>query len=84
LARCKNTAQVTKPLSAFCVRKFCKSLTLSVPRVPLFLQNLKSLQLNNSPGDWAKELFKPSTDLASLKPLTKKNVFRFGFGVFRG
>jgi len=45
---------------------------------------LKSLQLNNSPGEWARELFKPSMDSASLKPQTKKKVFRFGFGVFWG
>jgi len=40
-----------------------------------FLQNLKSLQLNNSPGGWARELFKPSTDSASLKPANEIKTF---------
>jgi len=44
------------------------------------LQNLKSLQLNNLPGDWARELFKPSTDSASLKLLTKKKFFVLDLG----
>jgi len=44
-----------------------ENIITEVPRAPLFLQCLKSLQLNNSPRDWARELFKPSTDSANLK-----------------
>jgi len=51
-------------------------LALSVPRVPLFLQFFKSLQSHKSPEDWARQLFKPSTDSASLK-LQVKNFFSF-------
>jgi len=46
------------------------------------MQNLKSLQLNNPPGDWAREVFKPSTDSASLKPQTKKKFFVLDLGFF--
>jgi len=59
------------------------SLTLSVLRAPLFVQKLKSLQLNNSPGDWARELFKPSTDSPSLKPQMEKKFFVLDFGFSR-
>ena len=55
-------------------------LTLSVPRAPLFLQSLQSY---NSPGDWARELFKPSADSASLVVKIEKK-FRFGFELFWG
>jgi len=59
----------------------CLCSILSVLRAPLFLQFFKSLQLSNLPGDWARELFKPSTDSASLKLQTKKtfSVLDWGF-----
>ena len=47
---------------------------------PLFCRTLQSY---NSPGDWARELSKPSTDSASLVvKIEKKNVFRFRWGDF--
>ena len=42
----------------------------------------RTLQTYNSPGDWAKELFKPSTDSASLVVKIEKNNFLFRWGVF--
>ena len=56
-------------------------LTLFVPPQPLFVRVCNFLQLHNSPADWARELFKPSTDSISLLYQTEKNLFRFGFGV---
>jgi len=44
----------------------------------------KALQSYNSPAARARELFKPSTDLASLLVEIEKTFFRFGFGVFWG
>jgi len=38
------------------------------------------LQSYNSPGDWARELFKPSTDSASLVVEIEKKCFHFIFG----
>ena len=35
----------------------------------------QSLQLHNLPVDWARELFKPSTDSVSLPFQTEKNLF---------
>jgi len=40
------------------------------------------LQSYNSPGDWARELFKPSTDSASLVVEIEKNNFRFRWRFF--
>jgi len=37
----------------------------------------RALQSYNSPGDWARELFKPSTHSASLVVEIKKKFFRF-------
>jgi len=53
-----------------CVRthpSFCK-------RGPLFC---KSLQRYDSPADWARKLFKPPTDSASLLVENEKNFFSF-------
>jgi len=52
-------------------------LALSVPGEPLFLQFLKIFQGHNSPGDSARELFKPYTDSASLELLIKIIFFSF-------
>ena len=37
----------------------------------------RALQSYNAPGDWARELSKPSTDSASLVVKIEKNIFRF-------
>ena len=50
-------------------------LTAAIGR-PFFGQKL--------PAARARELFKPSTDLASLLVEIKKNAFRFRFGYSRG
>ena len=39
----------------------------------------QGLQRHNSPVDWARKLFKPSTDSASLLVEIEKTFFRFGF-----
>jgi len=45
----------------------------------------RALQSYNSPGDWARNLFKkPSADSASLVVEIEKNFFSFSVGVFRG
>ena len=49
-----------------------------------FLQFLKILQSHNSPGDWAIELFKPSTDSASLELLINKIFFILGLSISGG
>jgi len=49
---------------------------ISVPRAPLFC---KTLQSYNSPGARARELLKPSTDLATSSCWDRKNLF-FGLG----
>jgi len=49
---------------------------ISVPCAPLFC---KTLQSYNSPAARARELFKPSTDLASLLVEIEKKFF-FGLG----
>jgi len=38
----------------------------------------RALQSHNSPGDWARELFKPSTDSASLLVKIEKKIFVLG------
>jgi len=38
----------------------------------------------NSPATIARELFKPSTDSASLVVSSQKKIFGFGFGVLLG
>jgi len=43
----------------------------------------RTLQSYNSPVDWARELFKPSTDSASLVVKIKKKQFLFLVGCFR-
>jgi len=48
-----------------------------------FLNFLKSLQRHASPADWARELFKPSTDSASLQ-LHIKKMFSFWVWGFLG
>jgi len=52
------------------------------PRVRHF--PCRALQSFNSPGDWARELFKSSTDSTSLALQFKKNFFRFEFEIFWG
>ena len=53
-----------------------------------FYRNIKVLifyvfyQSYNSPGDWARELFKPSTDSASLVVKIEKNNFLFRWVFF--
>jgi len=44
----------------------------------------RDLQSYNSPDDWARELFKPSTDSASLVAEIEKKIFRFRWGVYGG
>ena len=44
----------------------------------------RALQSNKSPGGWARELFKPSTDSASLVVETEKKMFSFSVRGFRG
>ena len=41
-----------------------------------------TLQLRNLPGDCARELFKHSKDVASLRVCSAKKFFGFGFQVF--
>ena len=43
-----------------------------------------ALQLNNSPGDWAKELFKLSKDTASLLVWILKTSYVLDFVFFVG
>ena len=40
----------------------------------------RALQSYNSPGDWARELFKPSTDSARLVVEIEKKIFSFSVG----
>jgi len=54
------------------------ALALEVLRAPL----CKILQSYNSPGDWAWELFKPSTDSASLVVKIEKKQFSVSVGGF--
>ena len=42
----------------------------------------RDLQSYDSSGDWARELFKPFADSASLVVEIEKNNFRFQWGVF--
>ena len=44
----------------------------------------RALQSYNSQGDWAREMFKHSTDSASLVVKIEKKMFRFGFELFWG
>ena len=44
----------------------------------------QGLQRYNSPANWARKLFKPSTDSASLLVEIEKKLFRFGFVVLWG
>jgi len=44
----------------------------------------RALQSYNSPGDWARELFKPSTDSANLVVEIEKKFFVFGLGFSGG
>ena len=68
---------------------WCSSLTpsscypsaLSVPQKP---QILESLQSYNSPGDWAGELSKPSTNSTSLVVKIEKKRFCFCWGISEG
>jgi len=54
-----------------------KILTLSIPRFAIILA--QGLQRYNSPADWARKLFKPSTDSASLLvKIEKKLLFVLG------
>jgi len=55
-------------------------LTLPLQLASLFC---KALQHHTSPTDWARDLFKSSTDSASLVAQILKKI-RFGFGVFWG
>jgi len=48
------------------------------PRVRHFF--CRALQSYNSPGDWARELFKPSTDLACLLVEIEKKFFALDWG----
>ena len=49
---------------SFCLRFQCNyTLTLPVPRAPLFCWTLHN---HNLPIDWVRELFKPSEDAGSL------------------
>jgi len=50
-------------------------LTLSIPRIAIIL--VQGLQRYNSPADWARKLFKPSTDSARLLAEIEKNNFSF-------
>ena len=42
----------------------------------------RALQSYNSSGDWARQLFKPSTDSASLVVEIEKKIFCFRWGFF--
>jgi len=54
------------------------------PSSPEIAKNLtQGLQGYSSPADWARKLFKPSTDSASLLVEIEK-IFRFGFVVLWG
>ena len=44
----------------------------------------RALQSYNSPGDWARELFKPSKDSGSLVVKIEKKCFHFWWGFFGG
>ena len=44
----------------------------------------RALQSYNSPGDWARQLFKPSANSASLVVEIEKKFFSFTVGVFSG
>jgi len=61
--------------------KLVVSLIIQVPRGPLVCRALQSYY---SPSDWARELFKPSTDSASLVVEIKKTFFRFRWGFSGG
>ena len=58
-----------------------------VPRKPRFIDwsrenhvSCRALQSCNPPGDWARELFKPSTDSASLVVEIEKKMLSFRWG----
>jgi len=44
----------------------------------------QGLQRYNSPADWARKLFKPSTDSASLLVEIEKNFFVLGLWFYGG
>jgi len=62
---------------SFCLRYQCNyTLTLLVPRAPLFCWNLYN---HGSSADWVKELFKPSKDVGSLVVYIFYKLEKFGF-----
>jgi len=54
---------------------------VSPGRAAFLIRPCNLLQLHNSPADWVREVFKPSTALASLLVEIEKNILRFGFSV---
>ena len=60
------------------------SFSFGVPLSPAFATFLQSLQRYNSPADWARELFNPFTDSASLLLILKNNFFVLGLGFCGG
>jgi len=71
----------TQPLRSF--PSFCRT-----PIYPFKSRenhvSCRDLKSYNSPGDWARELLKPSTDSASLVVEIEKKNFSFSVGNFRG
>jgi len=53
-----------------------------IPAIAIIMA--QGLQRYNSPADWARKLFKPSTDSASLLFKIEKKKFCFGFVVLWG
>ena len=71
-----DLATVTPQALKYDVINFCQHVYPFQSRVRHF--SCRALQSYKSPGDWARELFKPSTDSASLVAKIKKKIFVLG------
>ena len=73
--------EIVQPSSSRVLLSVMLSINPFKSRVRHF--SCRALQSYNLPGDWARELFKPSTDLASLVvEIEKKTIFWFRWGFF--
>jgi len=70
----------SKP-GSYCVKSHNFLNPFSPAWAPFWTWVCNFLQLHNSPANWGRELFKPSTDLASLLVYFEKNLFGLGFAM---
>jgi len=68
----------------FCCESMLPNGSLDPACATFFAKCSAILQLHNSPADWARELFKQSTDSGSLPVEIWKNIFSFRFGISCG